>query len=88
VALPRGTDWLALAEHWLRFMADESCGKCVPCRVGSQRALEGVRAGVARDRLLALLAAIEATSLCGFGQGLPRPVAQLLRLADRSGGTP
>jgi NADH:ubiquinone oxidoreductase subunit F (NADH-binding) len=89
VALPRGTDWLALAEHWLRFMADESCGKCVPCRIGSQRALEGVRGGVARGRLLDLLATIEATSLCGFGQGLPRPVAQLLRLGGKAaGGTP
>jgi NADH:ubiquinone oxidoreductase subunit F (NADH-binding) len=78
VALPRDTDWLALAEHWLRFMADESCGKCVPCRLGSRRALEGVRDSAGRERLLGLLDTIAATSLCGFGQGVPRPVSQIL----------
>ncbi len=85
VALPRGTDWIALAEHWLRFMADESCGKCVPCRIGSQRALESVRPPAARGRLASLLRTIEATSLCAFGQSLPRPVRQLLGLAERDG---
>jgi len=88
VALPRGTDWLALAEHWLRFMADESCGKCVPCRLGSQRALEQVRDAAARGRLLELLDTIATTSLCGFGQGVPRPVIELLRRAERTGGEP
>lgn len=85
VALPRGTDWIALAEHWLRFMADESCGRCVPCRIGSQRALESVRAPAAHGRLASLLRTIEATSLCAFGQSLPRPVRQLLGLAERDG---
>ncbi|HET6304446.1 MAG TPA: NADH-ubiquinone oxidoreductase-F iron-sulfur binding region domain-containing protein [Myxococcota bacterium] len=84
VALPRDTDWLALAEHWLRFMADESCGKCVPCRLGSQRAVEKVRDAAARGDLLELLDTVAATSLCGFGQGVPRPVIQLL---ERVGGS-
>lgn len=30
----------AMLRHTPEFMADESCGKCVPCRVGTQRALE------------------------------------------------
>jgi NADH:ubiquinone oxidoreductase subunit F (NADH-binding) len=81
VALPRDTDWLALAEHWLGFMADESCGRCVPCRIGSRRALEIVREAAARRRLASLLDTIEGTSLCAFGRNLPRPVRQLLRLA-------
>ena len=38
VAIPEGTDFRALLEHWLEFMMDESCGKCVPCRLGSKRA--------------------------------------------------
>jgi NADH:ubiquinone oxidoreductase subunit F (NADH-binding) len=83
VALPSDTDWLALAEHWLRFMSDESCGKCVPCRLGSQRALEKVRDAAARGELLELLDTVAATSLCGFGQGVPRPVIQLLERAGR-----
>src|SRR3972149_5256484 len=40
VAVPRGTDFRGLLEHWLEFMQEESCGKCVPCRVGALRALE------------------------------------------------
>jgi NADH:ubiquinone oxidoreductase subunit F (NADH-binding) len=83
VALPRDTDWLAVAEHWLRFMADESCGKCVPCRLGSRRALEQVRDAGVRGRLAELLDTIATTSLCGFGQGVPRPVLDLLRRVER-----
>jgi NADH:ubiquinone oxidoreductase subunit F (NADH-binding) len=88
VALPRGTDWLALAEHGLRFMADESCGKCVPCRLGSRRALEQVRDAAARDRLVELLDTVATTSLCGFGQGVPRPVLELLRRVERGAKDP
>jgi NADH:ubiquinone oxidoreductase subunit F (NADH-binding) len=88
VAIPRGTDLCAVLVHWLQFMADESCGKCVPCRDGSRRAL-----GMARDigagrapaaeaeELSGLLDVIEATSLCGFGQGIPPAVKSLLAIA-------
>jgi NADH:ubiquinone oxidoreductase subunit F (NADH-binding) len=88
VAIPRSADLKAVLVHWLRFMADESCGKCVPCRDGSRRALAmalEIQAGGASSaspgRLLELLDMIEATSLCGFGQGIPAPVKALLSLA-------
>ena len=89
VAVPRGTDPGALAAHWLEFMADESCGKCVPCRIGSQRALELARAADAaqQGRLLDLLELISATSLCAFGQRIPVPVAKLLTTLLREGST-
>ena len=84
VALPRDTDFGALATDWLEFMADESCGKCVPCRIGSARALELARRGE-RARLLELLDVVAASSLCGFGQDIPAPVRKiLLRLARPS----
>ena len=38
VAVPHGADLGALALHLAAFMADESCGRCTPCRVGSRRA--------------------------------------------------
>ena len=38
VAMAEGTDLLAAATNTLRFFRDESCGKCVPCRVGSTKA--------------------------------------------------
>ena len=43
VAVPADASWTALLEHRLRFMADESCGRCVPCSRGSAAALERVR---------------------------------------------
>jgi NADH:ubiquinone oxidoreductase subunit F (NADH-binding) len=84
VALPRGTDYTVLLQHWLKFMVDESCGKCVPCRLGSRRALElSFRLGdaAARDELAATLDLTRSASLCAFGQNLPVPAARLLSLA-------
>jgi NADH-quinone oxidoreductase subunit F len=81
VAIPEGADFAALALDWLEFMADESCGKCVPCRVGSREALALARAGE-RARVHELLEVISAASLCAFGQSIPAPIAKLLRLAE------
>jgi NADH:ubiquinone oxidoreductase subunit F (NADH-binding) len=91
VAIPEGADWQDLLVHWLNFMARESCGKCVPCRLGSVRALElarrlpEARPGEAQalGRLLQLVAD---TSLCGFGQSVPGPVLRLLELCQRMDG--
>jgi NADH:ubiquinone oxidoreductase subunit F (NADH-binding) len=64
----------ALARHLYRFAASESCGTCTPCRVGcSQLAGRPDRASLER-----LLDTLELGSLCGFGQGVPRPIRDLL----------
>jgi len=86
VALPEGLDFRALARDWLAFMADESCGKCVPCRVGSQRAMRlvGARTREADTDLLQLLDVISAASLCTFGQSIPAPVRTILTRLDAS----
>jgi NADH-quinone oxidoreductase subunit F len=70
----------ALARHLLAFGADESCGKCFPCRIGLQRGLEMVeRPGpVDRDRLEALLETLELGSLCAHGGGMPAPIRSLI----------
>jgi NADH:ubiquinone oxidoreductase subunit F (NADH-binding) len=89
VAVEEGVDPARLVEHWLEFMAEESCGKCVPCRLGSRRALELARGDLAaaRERLDGLLDVVASTSLCAFGQLMPGPVRTLLRgFGDRSGG--
>ncbi len=81
VAVPEGTDFRALFEHWLEFMMDESCGKCVPCRLGSKRAwrvLHQQDATTTRPRLRRLFELMEAGSLCAFGQSMPRPMRKLL----------
>ncbi len=64
----------ALAEHLFAFAAAESCGACTPCRVGTAR----LAAMPDRARLERLLETLEMGSLCGFGQGVPRPVRDLL----------
>jgi NADH-quinone oxidoreductase subunit F len=64
----------ALARHVFRFAQAESCGNCTPCRVGTAR-LAHMQDRAALERLLATL---ETGSLCGFGQGVPRPVRDLL----------
>ena len=88
VAVPADADWTALLEHRLRFMADESCGRCVPCSRGSAAALERVRSvrdggapGTSRRRLDELFELIEQTSLCGFGTGMAPGLRRLLELA-------
>jgi bidirectional [NiFe] hydrogenase diaphorase subunit len=68
------------------FCRDESCGKCVPCRVGTTQlwllldAICGFRAGPAElAKLEALSAMVHSTSLCGLGQTAPNPVFSTLR---------
>ena len=68
-----------------RFFRNESCGKCVPCRVGTEKAVKLVEAtgGVdepTRQRLAELNATLARTSICGLGQIALDP---LLSLAER-----
>lgn len=65
----------ALARHLFDFAAAESCGSCAPCRIGTAR-LASRRDAASLERLLETL---ELGSLCGFGQGVPRPIRDLLR---------
>ena len=89
VALAEGTDSLAAATNVLRFFRNESCGKCVPCRVGSTKAYalltDTLEAGeelddARRDRLLELEATLRMTSICGLGQVAMGPVVSVLGL--------
>ncbi|TAL09823.1 MAG: formate dehydrogenase [Nitrospirae bacterium] len=81
VVFDQETDMLALARHFMAFTADESCGACTPCRVGSVRArevLDGFVQGRGRPGDLDLLAdlgeTMKQTSLCALGQRAPYPV--------------
>ncbi len=86
VVMAEGRDLLAAATNVLRFFRDESCGKCVPCRVGSTKAhalLTDALAGgglsdAAADRLLGLEETLRMTSICGLGQVALGPVASVL----------
>ena len=80
VAFDETTDMRALARHLLHFGADESCGKCFPCRIGLRRAEEMFAVGTPVDRvkLEALLETLELGSLCAHGGGMPAPIRSLL----------
>jgi NADH:ubiquinone oxidoreductase subunit F (NADH-binding) len=64
----------ALFDHLVAFARSESCGNCTPCRVGTSR-LSNVPDRSSLERLLETL---ELGSLCGFGQGVPRPIRDLI----------
>ena len=81
VVFDQETDIVGLARHLMAFVSAESCGKCVPCRIGSLRAheiLESLQDGRATAADLALLSdlgdTMKATSLCGLGARAPYPV--------------
>jgi len=64
----------ALAEHLFDFARGESCGNCAPCRIGTAQLTRMADA----PSLTRLLDTLELGSLCGFGQGVPRPIRDLL----------
>jgi len=90
VVMAEGTDLLAAAVNVLRFFRDESCGKCVPCRVGSTKAhviLDGLlkAGGGAADvngDVRDLDEVMRRTSICGLGQVALGPVMSVLRLTE------
>ena len=81
-----GTDLLAAGTNVLRFFRNESCGKCVPCRVGSHKAHEMLTEALAtdngpadlEDRLTELEATLRLTSICGLGQVALGPVMSVI----------
>ncbi len=84
------TDMVDLARHFMAFTADESCGKCTPCRIGSVRGrelLELVQRGRARTEDLELLAdlgeTMKSTSLCALGGRAPYPVLTAIEHFER-----
>jgi formate dehydrogenase beta subunit len=89
VVMAEGTDLLAAGVNVLRFFRDESCGKCVPCRVGSTKAhriltdhlAAGRGAGDVDERIGELEQVMRRTSICGLGQVALGPVASVLRLS-------
>jgi formate dehydrogenase beta subunit len=96
VVIAADTDLLAAAVNVLRFFRDESCGKCVPCRVGSAKAhvmlsdvlaAGGAPADVS-DRIAQLETVLRRTSICGLGQVALGPVTSVLRLAAANGNGP
>ena len=75
-----------VAKYFMDFCRDESCGKCVPCRVGTTQLwmlLDLITQGRATmadlEQLERLAGIVRRMSLCGLGQGAPNPIFSTLR---------
>jgi formate dehydrogenase len=85
VFMAAGRDVLELAISEVKFFRNESCGKCVPCRVGSHKAVELVEAALAgkpQPDLVSLLqdlnSTLAQTSICGLGQVAMAPLMSVI----------
>lgn len=85
VSIPESMPMIEYIQHLFQFTADESCGKCFPCRLGSTRGKELVAKArsdssykIDRELITDLLDTMEQTSLCALGGGVPLPIKNAL----------
>lgn len=85
VSIPEAFPMIEYVEHLFQFCADESCGKCFPCRLGSTRGQElvaqarrGTGDRIDLELMQDLLDTMEVTSLCALGGGVPLPIKNAL----------
>lgn len=86
IVMDQSTNMVDVARFFMEFCMDESCGKCIPCRVGTVQLhslLTKIHQGQASIADLELLEElcdmVKNTSLCGLGQSAPNPVLSTLR---------
>ena len=74
----------AAARNVMKFFADESCGQCTPCRVGTVKALELMKSKRWDAPLLQELSqAMMDASICGLGQAAPNPMLTVMKYFPR-----
>lgn len=85
IAMDEDTCMVDMARFFMEFIQDESCGKCVPCRLGTKRMLnilERITKGEGKEgdieTLVELGAMIKETAVCGLGQTAPNPVLSMI----------
>ncbi len=86
IVMDENTCMVDIARYFTNFLQDESCGKCVPCREGTQRLFEiltDMTEGKGKDVDIVTLEqlgnVVRDTSLCGLGQTAPNPLLSTLR---------
>ena len=88
VSIPTDFPMVQFLEHLLEFTADESCGKCYPCRIGSHRGYEMLKKAqhenykIDRQLFDDLVETLEIGSLCALGGGIPLPIKNALQYFD------
>ncbi len=86
IILDEDTCMVDISKFYLEFTADESCGKCNPCRIGTKRLLElltkitkGQGEPEDLDKIKELAEHMKSSSLCALGQSAPNPVLSTIR---------
>lgn len=86
IIMDEDTCMVDVARFFMEFVQEESCGKCVPCRLGTKRMLEileRITKGEGREGDIELLeelgATIKETAICGLGQTAPNPVLSTIK---------
>ncbi len=86
IVMDEKTCMVDMAEFFMDFTSKESCGKCVPCRIGTTRMLEilkrisdGEGAPEDIDTLIELGESIKTGALCGLGNSAPNPVLTTIK---------
>ena len=86
IVMDEDTCMVDVARYFLQFTQEESCGKCVPCRLGTRqlyeiltRITQGEGEEADLKRLEDLAKTVKAGSLCGLGQTAPNPVLTTLK---------
>jgi bidirectional [NiFe] hydrogenase diaphorase subunit len=86
VIIDDSTNMPDFANFFMDFCVDESCGKCIPCRVGTvliRKLLDKINAGEGKpedlEKLDKLCQLVKKTSLCGLGQSAPNPVLSTMK---------
>lgn len=86
IIMDKSSDMVDVARFFMEFCMDESCGKCVPCRVGTrmmhdllQKICDNKATQIDLDRLEELAVYVKETSLCGLGGSAPNPLLSTLR---------
>ncbi len=88
VSIPIDFPMVKFIEHLMKFTADESCGKCYPCRIGAHRGFEMLQKAQNEDYKIDrqlfddLMETLEIGSLCALGGGVPLPIKNALQYFD------
>ncbi len=89
IVMDDSSNMVNIANFYLDFTVDESCGKCAPCRIGGKQMLlllEKINKGKGTKQDLAdlkrIATAMQKASLCGLGQTAPNPVLSTLRFFE------
>ena len=85
IVMDEGTCMVDIAKFYLEFTADESCGKCTPCRIGTKRMLQLLTKitdgnGEMEDleKIKEIASHMKSSSLCALGQSAPNPILSTL----------